>query len=234
MRSQRPLASDRGPRRGARRASHQPKPGSFGGPPTWVELATETVHHPNVEDGEPNQPRVGWQAPAAREVESSFLANLRMTLSNAEGALLRSKGGPQASARLSVSRRIAPHVWNRNSSGSCSCANCVSHSLFQPVPADVAVLFDVLGHHRAACANVGVLGRRGFALESAAARVGCEFASPLRLPISFVVFSSGKVQDVPVGDGGAQFCRAPQPGLLHSPSLTGLFCFSGWSHAVHA
>ena len=30
---------------------------------------------------------------------------------------------------------------------------------------------DVLGHHRAACANMGVLGRHGFALESAAARV---------------------------------------------------------------
>ena len=30
---------------------------------------------------------------------------------------------------------------------------------------------DVFGHHRAACANVCVLGRRGFALESAAARV---------------------------------------------------------------
>ena len=32
-------------------------------------------------------------------------------------------------------------------------------------------LLDSSGHHRAACANVGVLGRRGFALESAAARV---------------------------------------------------------------
>ena len=32
-------------------------------------------------------------------------------------------------------------------------------------------LLDSFGHHRAACANVGVLGRRGFALESAAARV---------------------------------------------------------------
>ena len=31
-------------------------------------------------------------------------------------------------------------------------------------------LLDSFGHHRAACANVGVLGRRGFALESAAAR----------------------------------------------------------------
>ena len=32
-------------------------------------------------------------------------------------------------------------------------------------------LLDVFGHHRAACATVGVSGRRGFALESAAARV---------------------------------------------------------------
>ena len=32
-------------------------------------------------------------------------------------------------------------------------------------------LLDVFGHHRAACATVRVLGRRGFALESAAARV---------------------------------------------------------------
>ena len=30
---------------------------------------------------------------------------------------------------------------------------------------------DVLGHHRAACSTSGVLGRRGFALESAAARI---------------------------------------------------------------
>ena len=30
---------------------------------------------------------------------------------------------------------------------------------------------DLRGHHRAGCAQVGVLGRRGFALESAAARV---------------------------------------------------------------
>ena len=110
-------------------------------PPTWEELATEIVHPPNVEDREPNQPRVGWQAQAAREVESSFLENLRMTLSNAEGALLRSQGGPLASAPfVGFPTNRASRVWNHNSSGSCSCADCVSHSLFQPVPADVAVL----------------------------------------------------------------------------------------------
>ena len=43
-------------------------------PPTW-EGWVETAHPPNVAGGEP-QPRVGWQAQAARSVESSFLANL--------------------------------------------------------------------------------------------------------------------------------------------------------------
>ena len=44
-------------------------------PPTWEELVSEIARLPNVADGEP-QPRVGWQANAAREVESSFLAKL--------------------------------------------------------------------------------------------------------------------------------------------------------------
>ena len=55
-------------------------------------------HPPTAEDGEPNQPREWWQATAGRAVKSFFLANLRPTLSDAEGALFRSKGGPFASA----------------------------------------------------------------------------------------------------------------------------------------
>ena len=66
-------------------------------PPTKEELATETVHPPNVVDGEPNQPRIGWQTQTTREVESSFLAGLRLTLSSAKGALLESQGRPLAS-----------------------------------------------------------------------------------------------------------------------------------------
>ena len=62
-------------------------------PPTWEELAREAVHPPTLKDGEPNQPRVGWQAAVGHAVESSFLASLRPTLSDAEGALLRSQGG---------------------------------------------------------------------------------------------------------------------------------------------
>ena len=100
-------------------------------PHTWDELATETVHPPNAEDGEPNQPRVGWQAKAAREVESSFLKDLRSTMSDAEGAMLRSqgRGGHWLPPRLSASRQIAPHAWNRSFSGSCSFADCASHSV---------------------------------------------------------------------------------------------------------
>ena len=101
-------------------------------PPTWEELVSETAHPPHVADGEPNQPRVGWQAKAAREVESSFLANLRLILSDAEGAMLSPKVGHWPHLRSSASRRIAPLVWNHNFSGSCSFS--------QPVPADVAVL----------------------------------------------------------------------------------------------
>ena len=60
--------------------------------------------------------------------------------------MLRSQSGPGAGLALSAtpsnSCRIAPHLF--------------------PV---------VLGHRRAACARAGVLGRRGFALESAAASV---------------------------------------------------------------
>ena len=42
---------------------------------------------------------------------------------------------------------------------------CLSHSCLCGRP------LDCLGHHRASCSRAGVLGRRGFALESAAARV---------------------------------------------------------------
>ena len=56
----------------------------------------------------------------------------------------------------------------------------VPHSLIPPSPAPTPLArrfcrcgrpIDAFGHHRAACARAGVLARRGFALESAAARV---------------------------------------------------------------
>ena len=70
----------------------------------------------------------------------------------------------------------APRPLARASMLKCSecsfCVACGSPSLPHSVPVGVAVFST--GHHRAACATVGVLGGRGFALESAAARVCCE------------------------------------------------------------
>ena len=92
-------------------------------PPTWEELVvSETAHPPHVADGEPNQPRVGWQAQAAREV--GFVRRRRCVAQVPRWAI----------------GRIALLVWNHNFSGCCSFVVCVSLSLSQPVPADVAVL----------------------------------------------------------------------------------------------
>ena len=90
-----------------------------------------------------------------------------------ECALFRSKGGPLSGLpfvpfphqrfvshvfRVFVLRRL--HVPLPLSSPSCRCG--------RPL--------DARGHHRTSCPISGVLGRRGFALESVAARV-CRFAT---------------------------------------------------------
>ena len=124
-------------------------------PPTWDELATETVHLPNAENGEPNQPRVG-------------------------GAMLRSQGVPLASApfvSLPTNRtsRLEPQLlrvlflrrlrFSLNlSARACRCG--------RPL--------DVFGHHRSACVVAGTLGRRGFPLENAAARICREAGGRVR------------------------------------------------------
>ena len=94
--------------------------------------------------------------------------------------MLKSQGGPLVHLCSSASRRIAPLFWNHNFSGSCSFVACDSLCLSQPVPADVAGPLDVLGHHRSACAVVGTLGRSGFPLENAAARICREAGGRVR------------------------------------------------------
>ena len=68
-------------------------------PPSWDDLATgtaeEEAQHGEVE---PNQPRHGWQSQAARELESCSLHAIREVLPIPQQALLRSQGGPLASA----------------------------------------------------------------------------------------------------------------------------------------
>ena len=134
-------------------------------PPSWDDLATgtaeEEAQHGEVE---PNQPRHGWQSRAGPEVESRSLHAIREVLPIPQQALLRSQGGPLASApfvcmpvdrvfkidsqpfRILLLRRL--RMLLSVTVHSCRCGR----------------LLDSLGHHRSACAVAGVLGRRGFPL----------------------------------------------------------------------
>ena len=91
-------------------------------------------------------------------------------LARSEKALLRSQSGPLASVPF-TSMPV-----NRVSRV-CSQPFCVLlfRRLRLPLPISVRSWrcgrpFDVFGHHRAACAAAGVLGRRGFVVESAVAQ----------------------------------------------------------------
>ena len=119
----------------------------------------------------------GWQAVASRAVES-FLNVVLPTLSDPDIALLKSLGGPLASAPFvsfptSRATRLEPQVSKV----------LILRRLRLPLPLTARVcrcgrLLDVFGHHRSACAVAG-LGRRGFPLETAAARICREFAQTL-------------------------------------------------------
>ena len=65
-------------------------------PPRWEHLATGAVEVPDIFDAD--KPRMGWQATAARAVETHFWGG--GPHADALGRLLRSQGGPLASAPL--------------------------------------------------------------------------------------------------------------------------------------
>ena len=150
-------------------------------PPSWDDLATGTVEE-EAQHGEvePNQPRHGWQSRAAREVESRSLHAITEVLQIPQQALLRSQGRPLASAPfvcMPVDRvfRIDSQPFRI----------LLLRCLRMPLPLTVhscrcGRLLDSLGHHRSACAVAVVLGRRGFPLENAAARI-CREAGGLDL-----------------------------------------------------
>ena len=102
-------------------------------------------------------------------VDSAFRQHtIFPALADDQAALLRSQAGPMASA---VFIAIPSMKETRNDP--------------QPFrllffPAGVGVPLDVLGHHRAAYANAGVLGRRGWVLENVAARVCREAGGRVR------------------------------------------------------
>ena len=139
-------------------------------PPEWRAVSTAQPHFiadhlPGVVD----IPMEGWQHDASSVTEQRFFESSTLPgCTLAERALLRSQGGPLAAlpctaVPVSPLLRFDPDLFRVRrlrlplplSSHSCRCGR----------------LLDCLGNHRACCSSAGVLGRRGFALESAAARV---------------------------------------------------------------
>ena len=114
----------------------------------------------DVDDHEAGEARHGWQHEAASRVERIFRSHLMERFAEHEQALLRSQSGPMAGMALSASpsnffTRIEPHLFTV----------VLLRRLRRPLPFSVRMcrcgrLLDSLGHHRAACARAGVLGRR--------------------------------------------------------------------------
>ena len=140
-------------------------------PPTWDALANGL--RPPTHDADEFEPgaKRGWQHGAASRVERQFRIRLMERMAEHEQALLRSQSGPMAGMALtaspsSFSTRIDPHLFRV----------ILMRRLRLPLPLSVRQCrcgrsLDAFGHHRAACARGRVLGRRGFAIESAASRV---------------------------------------------------------------
>ena len=116
----------------------------------------------------------------------------------------------QASSRTGAGIGEVPsRFWSRE--GVDSCSNESGDHLFrvillrrlrQALPLSVrncrcGLPLDFSGHHRAACARAGMLGRRGYALESVAARICREAGGRVRTNM----FVRDMDLDVPVNDG---------------------------------
>ena len=139
--------------------------------PSWEELADGVRPPPSHDEEEPNQSKHGWQKVAGHSLDDRKLQVVSPMLSACDQALLRSQAGPLAAVPFTcfpTSRltRLDPPVFR----------TLLLRRLRVPLPLTVracrcGLFLDAFGHHRSACAVSGVLGRRGFAVESAAARI---------------------------------------------------------------
>ena len=138
-------------------------------PPSW-QAALHGARPPR-RNLEPGTVRQGWQHEANSFVEAKFRETLFSRLSDQEQALIRSQAGPGAGSALTAlptgsETTIPSHLFRI----------VLLRRLRQPLPLSerscrCGRLLDVCGHHRAACARAGLLGRRGFSLESIVARI---------------------------------------------------------------
>ena len=187
--------------------------------PAWAALSEGArPAPPDAEHREPGVFQHGWQFLAARTLDHRCRLQLEPQLSRSERAHLRSQSGPGAGAALMAVpsnplMRMDPSVFRvlllrrlrlalPLAPGSCRCRH----------------FLDPLGDHRAACSTAGVLARRGYPLESAAARVCREARGRVR--------RDAFVRDMNV------FPAAPRDGRRIEVVVDGLPLFHGAQLAV--
>ena len=129
-------------------------------PPSW-EALVQGARPPEREpdDFEPGQQGQNCSSEAAA------------TLAEHEQAMLRSQSGPLAGTPFAA----APSTWLTRVDSHLFRV-LLSRRLRLPLPFSSRLCqcgrsLDVFGHHRAACSRAGVLGRRGFPVESVAVRI---------------------------------------------------------------
>ena len=137
--------------------------------PSWEELANTPPER--LEEPEPSQPKVGWQQQASRKLEDTFIHNEVPALTDSARALFRSQHGPLASSPLtalptSTATRLDPQPFRP-----LLCRRLHLPLLLSMRTCRCGRQHDIFGHHRAACAVAGFLGKRGYPLECAAAQV---------------------------------------------------------------
>ena len=138
--------------------------------PSWNDLSLPRP----VEEAElePNQPKFGWQLQASKQMEKKFVSDhLWPRFDNTQRALMRSQCSPLASTSLTAlptsrATRIDPQPFRLFLCRRLHLPLTLSHRTCR-----CGRQLDQFGHHRAACPEAGVLGKRGFPLECAAAQV---------------------------------------------------------------
>ena len=129
----------------------------------------------------------GWQHDARlRALRSSFVTHRCCLGALAERPLLRSQEGPLASLPYTV---VPTAVRLSNLFG------CLLRRLQFCSACWCGRPLDCLSHHRARCSRAGVLGRRGFALESAVARVCREAGARVSVNVFLRARPSGPTLD---------------------------------------